>query len=532
MNSRLVRFAALLVLIFVAKNTLAAGGSCGSIAVPSGVTNCFFISKSIGNDGNTGTSEQSPWAHLPGMLSCTGTCAASTPVPGAGYILRGGDTWTSSDLGVYWQWSGTATAPIYIGVDPNWYAGKSWSRPVWNCGQVSCGNYSKDHTTYYFEIFPPNRYVTIDNIEMAGIYNANGSGGFFTVYNDHVEVKNSYFHGWAHGTNISNNFDVYSCSTNNGGSCAGSLFHDNIIDGSDTSKDSMYGTYGGDTEQIYNNYYRYLVGALVGSSNFVHDNTVEYPVYSFAGDHANGIFNFSPASGTYTLMYNNVVRHTTACSGCVNLWINGLGTVGNGNLVSYFFNNVEYDLNASNVLNMADHPNGYYGTYYIFNNTIECGNDSSYGACQGTLTGPYITGYFTNNYWISPGEYTCTTNSTCTFTTELPQTISQAKAAGYTSSQNYVFSPTASNSPTVGKGTNIQSYCIAIASISNAAGIACQYDATFGVGYDTINHKVVSPNRAPLARPQSGPWDIGAYQFSSAQAQIPQAPTSLQAVVQ
>src|ERR1700728_2966603 len=72
-----------------------------------GITSCFYASKSTGADTATGTSEAAPWAHLPGMPSCTNVCNSTSPTGGEGFILRGGDTWVSSDLDLYWQWTGT-----------------------------------------------------------------------------------------------------------------------------------------------------------------------------------------------------------------------------------------------------------------------------------------------------------------------------------------------------------------------------------------------------------------------------------------
>src|SRR3984957_20427463 len=102
----------------------------------------YYISKSTGSDSNTSTLAQTkstPWAHFPGMTGCTSACAAYTPVPGDHFILKGGDTWSAPDLGIYFQWSGTSSSRIYIGVDQTWYAGSSWVRPGWTCGGTACG---------------------------------------------------------------------------------------------------------------------------------------------------------------------------------------------------------------------------------------------------------------------------------------------------------------------------------------------------------------------------------------------------------
>jgi len=309
------------------------------------------------------------------------------------------------------------------------------------------------------------------------------------------------------------------------------LFHNNIVDGIDTAQNAMFATYGGSSEQIYNNYYRYVSGALVGAANIVHDNTVEYPVYSFDGNHANGIFNFGPASGNYTLMYGNVVRHWEYCAGCVAFWTNGNDTP-NAGWIAYVFNNVLYDING-NVINLGGHaqtPTVGMGTYYLFNNTVMCGDDSFYGGCPGSnpTSPPYnnMTTYDYNNHWISqestvdycgqgvPGGGACFGG---TYPPDLNENLSQASAQGYMETQTNVFSPvsgcTSATCGTVQNGNNLQSLCAAVAAINVAAGTACQQSTTFGVGYNTTKHTVIAPALATVARPSNGAWDIGAYQY-------------------
>ncbi|MGD0965409.1 MAG: hypothetical protein ABSA57_16085, partial [Candidatus Acidiferrales bacterium] len=370
--------------------------------------------------------------------------------------------------------------------------------------------------------------------------------GYIVDYTQDVEVRNSYFHGWSHAGGAADNFFAFSATTccTPPYSVVGSMFHDNVVDGSDTSKDMMNGVFLG-ADQVYNNYFQYVVSALLGSFNSIHDNLVQYPVISFAGDHANGIFNFGPQSGNHILMYNNVVRHTTACSGCVNFWLDG-NNGPNPSTVAYMFGNVLYDLNPSNVINIPAHTASNYGTFYVFNNTVQGGNDSDYGAPVGQNSeGQTYTVYDYNNHWLttisSPSAFPfCNSGGTCNGGTQPPdlfQNLSAANGQGYSEAEVAVFSPasgcTSSTCATVGSGVNLQSYCSAISGINAAAGTACQNSATDGVGYNTTTHTVIYPGLATVARPTSAAWDRGAYQYSGAQAaQTPQAPTSLQATVQ
>ena len=512
----------------------------------------YYISKSLGSDSNTATQAQSkstPWAHLPGMPSCMANCASYTPQPGDSFILYGGDTWGASDLGVAWVWAGSSTncvlpygsgatsSCIYIGVDQTWWnssvcGASTWCRPIFNAAGTDVANGA------YIMIPEPNpvrNYIVIDNIEMTGMYNdvsGSGTAGFIDYGGDHVEVMNLYIHGWMVAPGATGDgLRAFACATNGGGTCTTTLFHNNIVDGIDTAQNAMFATYGGSSEQIYNNYYRYVSGALVGPANIVHDNTVEYPVYSFDGNHANGIFNFGPASGNYTLMYGNVVRHWEYCAGCVAFWTNG-NDAPNAGWIAYVFNNVIYDVNG-NVINLGGHaqtPTVNMGTYYLFNNTVMCGDDSFYGGCPSSnpTSPPYnnMTTYDYNNHWISqdttvdycgqgvPGGGACFGG---TYPPDLNQNLSQASAQGYTETQTNVFSPvsgcTSATCGTVQNGNNLQSFCAAVAAINEAAGMACQQSTTYGVGYNTTNHTVIAPALATVARPSSGAWDIGAYQY-------------------
>jgi hypothetical protein len=517
MMTRLLRTMTLLVLVFNAKGAFAA--------------TTHYVSKSLGADTNSGTTKTTPWAHLPGMHNCTSNCDSYTPAAGDQFILYGGDTWIASDLGINWQW-GSASNPIYVGVDQTWFnssvCGASWCRPIFNANHTTLAQASDD----FVNIFTNANGTIFDNIELTG---QDGNGSYFLVTAPNIEIKNMYMHGWATGSN--NDVGCVSGS----GAIGGSSFHDSICDGSDTNKNYFNGVYA-ELPVVYNVYIRYAVSGLLGSFNIVHDVLVEFPVISCCGDHANAIFNFGPYSGTTVIMYNNVVRHTSGCSGCVNMWFDG-NAGADSSLVSYGFNNVLYDLNPSNIFIAGSHPPGPWGTYYFLNNTIECGTDSSLvgSQCFGNgETGNTLKVNSTNDHAVSSsnGSTGCSVNGgACnSIVTDLLQSLSTANGQGYASAQSYAFSPvgtcTSGTCGTVQHGTNEQSLCTTIGGIDAAAGAACKSDTTYAVGYNTANHTVIAPARTAVPRPTSGAWDIGAYQFSSSQAQAPQPPANLQAAVQ
>jgi hypothetical protein len=514
------------ILLLFASAAHAAGGTCPSGAnylsssmdalklplvtlASLGVTNCYFIAAS-GSDSNTGTDEGHPWAHSPGMSTCTENCAALTPAAGMGFIFKGGDTWNGSNLGIYWQWGGTASNPIYIGVDPTWYSGSSWSRPIWTCGGVACSGGS---ASYFFSA--PQPYILVDNIELTGLFESSSvSPAFFAGCGANQTYENLYAHGWSHYVGITNtNARGFSCF-----SPTGWVLRYTVWDGSDTSKDMMVITQG-TAPVAYGNYFKYVQTALDGCGDNWHDNLFEYmaPSVSSGGAHQDALYQYGPCSQSTVFMYNNVVRHTTwaGSGGAVKFWMSG----NNANTATgYAFNNVIYDNAVGNIVDTGGHFRVNYGTWYFFNNTVQCGTDSNMGACiVGMNTGATLNMYLSNNHWIQSGTsspLSCTNNpgGSCSQTNDLMQTLSRAKAQGYTSKSAYAFQPTSASGSTVGTGVTVSSLCTAVSAIDANAGTACGNATGYACSYNSSNHTVTCPALTPVSR--GGTWDKGAYQYS------------------
>ena len=517
---------------------VAAGGTCPSgnttidpngnpISLASlGVTNCFYVSKSTGADTNAGTSETAPWAHLPGMPSCTGVCASTTPSAGQGFILRGGEVWVTSDLGVQWTWSGKTSNLIYIGIDPGWYnsaiCGASWCRPIFNAGQTALSANGA--------VFGLNNqsWVIVDNLEVKGptnnyaVYDAQGNG-------TNIRITQSYTHGWTH-TGGGNNDGVF----RDGG--VGTVADHFIIDGSDSSKNTYNGVFGS-WSQVQYGYISYVVSGVLGSTDIVHDISIYNTVTSVDGDHCNGLFNFSPGPSGLLLIYNNLLDGGDTCSGGVVLWFNGNGGTTPSQQM-YGFNNIIVNT-SSNPLNIGNHGSGNYGTLYWFNNTVDC----TMGGCGGAPpSGPYWTIYDNNNMVVggplqltpSGGSAPVCSNGTGGGCTDWSPSSSTATTQGYSLSASFPYSPlsscTSSTCRTVNSGTNVESYCTTLSSINSTAATACRYSASVGCAYNKTNHTLNCPNDPQMARPSTGAWDIGAYLVQS--NPLPTAPTNLLAVVQ
>jgi hypothetical protein len=469
----------------------------------------YYISKSAGSDSNTATQAQSkstPWAHLPGMRSCISNCGSYNPVAGDHFVLRGGDHWVASDLPVTFTSNGTSGSPIYIGVDQTWFTGASWTRPIFDCQSTNCNPYNG-----MIEI--GGSYVTVDNIEITGIRFTVAGGTMKGVQTtaDHTIVENCYFHGWSHDASFSNSNDdgrgfAMAANTSGGGNAGvGVVFHDNVVDGQDTSRDMMGGA--DDSETVYNNIFRYVYNCVRGIHTYVYSNLCEYIVIEGwpNADHANGISIFSQFAGTSMWVYNNVVRHTTASAvGSETMWLHSLGDA-TGN-TTYVYNNILYDNGRG--IDIGDHPPASSGTSYFYNNTVEGGGNHCFGNGESSPRG---TLNYENDHCINVGVTCDSTGVTCSnLGGTLTQTTAQADANTsphfdqYTASETDAYSPVASTTSTVGAGINLTSSC--------AGSLAALCSSTTYPEYDAVNHKVVFTSAT--SRPASGAWDSGAYEYA------------------
>jgi hypothetical protein len=474
-----------------------------------------YISKSTGSDSNNGTAKTSPWAHLPGMPSCSANCASYTPGAGDQFILMGGDTWVASDLGINTCpgnpcWNGTSGSPISVTVDKTWFAGASWTRPIFNCQNTSCTLTGGAIMWMYSDNW------ILDNIEFTG-YQQNGTGTIITIVGAGVEVKNNYIHNFSRtaGSSGSNSF-CFSTNFAAGGNGINSSIHDNICDGGDSpNKDFMGGILHG--YRVYNNVIRYVYNGMNGVFVDIHGNLVENNYISTSGDHCNMIFpqDTYPGGGNQVFIYNNIVRNKTC-----GTTIFTLANSSNTSAVAYQYNNVLYN-NASGNDGIGSGGHTATGSYFNYNNTV-VSNDNCFG--NGEAPASKSTTHYGNNHCIAP--ILCVgTGTTCVNDGgNLQETLAQANAIGYNSTQTYAYAPTAGNSPTVGTGINRTSMC--------SGNLAAMCSDTSYPTYDTVKHVVVM--RTVVPRPASAAWNVGAFQYAqqTQQGTPPSPPTNLTGVIQ
>jgi hypothetical protein len=500
----------------------------------------YYIDYSSGNDASNGTSKSAPWQHLPGMNGATGVALAHTLAPGDNMILKGGVTWPAAAFPEHEEYRGSANSGgatgctgsgcIYIGVDQTWYSGGSWTRPIFNEQGNQPGCTYGTGCGVQVDIY--GGYIILDNIEFTGFADlSDAPGSIFIVTSrcEHCEFKNLYFHGWSHGGSATQDDGIIfggsaGCPADNTVS-----IHDNVADGSDTSKDMMMFTKS--NVMVYNNYVTYMHNGLVGTNQYVFQNSFVHINGTFGTLHGNVV----ESTGCQLILWNNYTNDVSGGSNIFNGPVDGS--------VDYDFNNVLVEPPGSATIPIQIDNNelhsGVGSGIYVFNNTIQ----EPAGYNENPINGPSRTGYpnlpfmtVYNNHLIadSPAvDFKLVT--TPIQSNNLETSNATAASSGYTLSQVFQLLPTSNSSPTVGAGVNISSsVCSLLSDAPPATPYSdCLNDSAVGVGYNTGNHTVIVPNRVPTSR--GSVWDIGAYEFggggSSSQSR-PAPPAGLTATVQ
>jgi hypothetical protein len=535
-----------------------------------GVTTCNYVAAS-GADTNDGLTESTPWQFAPHMPNCASNCAASIPLAaGTGIIFKGGDTWhMGSNTGAYtggtWNFNtgttfnGTLANPIYLGVDQAWFTGGSWARPILTGDNPACNASTLSGTCISGTVpggagvpqiyqtscltipggnndimtMSARKYFIVDNFEMTGICTTStgapdGNDNFISYgsASGTLTFENLYMHNASH----------LQFTVQNGASCAGVVcFNTSAFDGSVLLAGGTGGAIGenilfnaldfSDSDPAavgfikhggYNvayNVIRYTTQGLPCTLHTFHDNLYEFFFengHSNVQESQNGC-DVSPISA----IYNNVYRQLdkSGATGSIGLW-----PAPPAGATDYIFNNVMYATGNMQYFNMGS-SGASYGNETVFNNTFQTDFSQNIYSC-----GNYLTGIVTsiNNHFITDNA-TYLNNPTCngrlgTSTPFLFTNNSTANASGYTNAQTYAYSPINGSAPTVGQGTNQQSFCATMLASTDAliqkAGLDCKSDTTYAASYNATSNTISWPARTVVTRPVSNPWSIGAYDLS------------------
>lgn len=532
------RLLTVLLFLFGALPAFAAGGSCPTpptylnastntlVTLTSlGVTSCYYASPT-GVDTNTGTDEAHPWLHLPGMAGCSNNCASATLTAGEGFILQGGATYHFSGrgtpVGLPWVWtrSGTSSNPVYVGVDPTWFPSGSWTRPgmtgdnPFSTTPVGSCTHADDGETW-MQVSSTTSHVIVDNLEGSGMCWTTGTGLaiFDGVSSNFNTWTNDYVHGWTRKSSCTTagcaEGPVGFASSNGGDTGAGhpgwnNVYAQVVVDGTDSANDTftaMEWQCFDVHNSVFNRYTNIVCAHHLAYGN-IFTNTQQNS-YTGGADHGN-VFeeNSSVENAGPNAWFNNTVAHN---NNGVTVWLNPQVSS-----TDYVFNNVFWDIhNSGNNFNVGD-PSGNIGAFVIANNTFESPENAGLIACQ-TTSFSYTVSIINMHFITDAGT---ANNCGGTQTTNRTMTHATASTQGYKNTQTFVFSPTAGTNSTVGAGTNETSICSTLTSGGNTvAGAACQSDTAYACNYNSTTHTVSCPARAAAARPSSGAWDQGAYEF-------------------
>lgn len=506
----------------------------------------YYVSTS-GADTNNGTSESTPWAHLPGMPAATSTAGNYSAVAGDTFILKGCDVWYntsgSSSFPLVLNHGGASGNPVTITVDQTWYnttnCPTAWNRPVFDAhtssssstptqmGGSTSGCISGNGNTF---VVVNASYITINYLELRNFYYANdaenscyGGNAFFQLNSaDYVTVSNGYEHGWsmgAYSANSVNDTDTF-VFISGSPACPHCLLTHNVANNCATTSGS--GTLPGGSlsfpnvkysvfKCIANNYKPMYAGefgwneiTLAGESPdpTIHPNCIE----TLAAQGNGGVY----------YIHDNRIHDNYVCEEL---------QIGNPGETDYVWNNMWYHPLAVGANGPQVPQSETPVSMHFWNNTIvdwgDCINDAAHGY---SWSGAFAS---QNNLCINSSGSNSSgspTGSSVTISNNIGLTDTVASTDGYASSEALVFSPISNSSPTVSAGVNLTGQWPSGFSTLDAS-LACTQQTV-----NTVVQVVCSGTQNP--RPANGPWDAGAYQFTAGAASQPNPPTGLKATVQ
>jgi hypothetical protein len=523
-----------------------------------GVTSCYYVGVN-GLDSNSGTSEGAPFLHIPGTPKFTGSALLG---PGIGVIIQGGyvahfGATTSPATGgpLTINKGGSSGSPLYYGIDPTWYSGSSFSRPVFTGDNAtstsfpaSC-SYDNSSLGTFVTIGSSASYVILDGIESTGRCWSSGTPNVVQTTNSshYIYMERWYVHGW---TTPKTSTDSSYAWWDQSGNQDFDIVALNVVDGNDSSAGTLgstncqYAGYGTNSPcysggaiyegayTVWGNVFQHLSNVAVTLNTVKwHDNFVNNLVvtYQNGGQHTNCNNEITNVSGSNNYFYNNLTTNVRATE-CYYLSVSAGNTIYGFNNI--YWGNMNYAIGSApsgcTFLNLTSSSGS--ATLYWINNTMDSAGGNG-GGCQlrfSEANSPLFawngTAYFENTQAIGYTSFSSlfTTDSSATLTAndnggQLYQTESVANGQGYTSSNNYA--PTSTSGASYHTGNNLSSICASIP--DSFAATACTNGSSGGVSEIAGWGGEVANYSATAANPRGSSWDAGAYQY---QVQVAPAP--------
>lgn len=523
-----------------------------------GVTSCYYVAAS-GSDSNSGTSETSPFLHIPGTPKFTGSASLG---PGVGVIIQGGyiahfgaTTAPATGGTLTINTGGSSGSPLYYGIDPTWYSGSSFARPVFTGDNptstsfvASCA-YDNSNLGNFVSISSSASNVILDGIESTGRCWSGGTPNviYATSSSNHIYMERWYVHGW---TTTRSSTDSSYAWWDQGGKQDYDILALNVVDGNDSSAGAIgstncqyagYGTnspcYSGGAiyEGAYNvwgNVFQHMSNVAVTLNTIKwHDNHVNnlFVTYQNGGQHSNCNNEITNIPGSNNYFYNNLTTNVQATE-CYYLSVSAGNTIYGFNNV--YWGNMNFVIGSApsgcTFLNLTS-PSGS-GTLYWTNNTMDYAGGNG-GGCQlrfSQANSPLYawngTAYFENNDAIGYSSFSSlyTKDSTATLTAidnggEIYQSETTANGQGYTTGDNYA--PTSTSDATYQAGKSLTSMCASIP--DSYAATACASGTSGGVSETPGWGGNVASYSTSAIKLRGSSWDVGAYQYQVQAAPAP-----------
>lgn len=463
--------------------------------VPSDLTpvySTYYVDFVGGNDANIGTDKAHPWKRCPGMAGFAATYAHTA---GDHFIFKGGVTWDKTCFTMQISAGGTPASPDYYGVDPTWYTGGSWTRPIWDW-QSADVPYC---VMLLFNLNTAPHDVILDNIDMRRLYWSGSKNYSWVAYvnlsqSQNITIQNCFIHNWSHGSTGVGTSDSLKCiiGYNSAPWNYGCTITNCVFDG-ETTPNSTQGQSSGEATyafsgNVVNSTFRNMASGIIVTGdpasptfNEVHGNDLGPLYMSFdSGAHPDGLF---MNGGNRFKWYNNYFHDNYVMSiFCGN---------GSGSEQTYIWNNVIYNCHVGGSGPIVV-DNAYSGArIYFWNNTLVGGASFTGIHIQTRGRGPIGVIDMRNNFVVSdqaiydlaPGQLVLA----LTNQNNVLLSVANATAQGYTTANIYQpMSPSGS---------------------------------TYGAGQDmaTVLGGVLTSDIRGVTRPQSGNrWDAGAYEYVGA----------------
>jgi chitodextrinase len=451
----------------------------------------YYIDFANGSNTNNGLTKATAWKLAPGMAGFTGTY---THEQGDKFIFKGGVTWPASVFPLQISAGGSAgRGNDYYGVDDTWFAGASFTRPIFD-GEYTAPRLISLNTT---------NYLTIDNIELKRVSSSASAGyGLITgSNNNYILISNAYLHGWR--TSAANDGAHGGVILSYTTPSWASVVMDNCdVDNAENSGALQNGTATYKVQTIKNSRIHDVPSGILYAGNVSGNNiyNISYPVnnQSYEAAYQTTVVQLSGAGLTSVSFNHNKVHDYGSFAYPVTTNIAGLSV--------YVYDNLIYGNQSSRFAGRIDTFNGVgsgsggvTGFAVIFNNTVVNFNSNAPAieVVNPDADRPKLAVINAFNNLVI-GDGATLTNAVqgthaqiLSAATNLILTAAQAASAAFTAGNLY--RPTLISSPTIDAGTTVVCATCLNATIDMDGNI----------------------------RPQGVNWDIGAYEGVSQASIIP-----------